>query len=74
MNICKSLQIQFQMQDKIYFYSRRETEKRFEKAKYYTEKYKDVLFPCKHCGNRKIVIASKRGLLGDNKVYWATPA
>lgn len=52
--------------------------KRFEKAKYYTEKYKNILLPCKHCGNRKIVIASEKSLLGDNKDYWAvccsTPA
>ncbi len=32
--------------------------KRFEKAKYYTEKYKSILNPCKYCGNKDIRIAS----------------
>lgn len=38
--------------------------KRFEKAKYYTEKYKDVLLPCKHCGNRKLLLRPREG-------FWA---
>lgn len=33
--------------------------KRHEKAKYYTEKYKSILKPCKHCGNKDILIASE---------------
>lgn len=44
--------------------------KRFEKAMYYTEKYKSVLLPCKHCGNKEIVIASDRQAFGDNRNYW----
>lgn len=34
--------------------------KRFVKAKEYTKKYKNVLLPCKWCGNKKIIIASQR--------------
>ena len=34
--------------------------KRFEKAMEYTQKYKDVLLPCKWCGNKEIIIASQR--------------
>lgn len=44
--------------------------KRFEKAREYTEKYKDVLRPCKYCKNTDIVIASER-MFGDNKNYWS---
>lgn len=44
---------------------------RFEQAKKYTQKYKDILHPCKYCGNTNIVIASDRHLFGDNKVYWS---
>lgn len=40
--------------------------KRFEKAKYYTEKYKDQLFPCKYCGNTDICIGSDREIFGTN--------
>ncbi len=45
--------------------------RRHEMAKRYTEKYRDVLLPCKHCGNQEIVIVSERHLFGDNKVYWS---
>lgn len=34
--------------------------KRFEKAKYYTQKYKSILKPCKYCGNTDIRIVSDR--------------
>lgn len=34
--------------------------KRFEKAKEYTEKYKNKLLPCKYCGNKNILIVSDR--------------
>ena len=44
---------------------------RYEKAKEYTEKYKDVLLPCRTCGNKKIVITSDRAIFGDNKNYWS---
>ncbi len=43
---------------------------RFILAQKYTEKYKDVLLPCEHCGNQNIVIASDRGIF-DNKLYWS---
>lgn len=32
--------------------------KRFAKAKYYTEKYKNILKPCKYCENTDVRIAS----------------
>lgn len=44
--------------------------KRFEKAKYYTEKYKSILIPCKYCGCKDIQINSDRMAFGDNKNYW----
>lgn len=34
--------------------------KRFEKAKYYTEKYKKTLTPCRYCGNADILVVSDR--------------
>lgn len=34
--------------------------KRFEKAKEYTEKYKNQLLPCRYCGNTDIRIVSDR--------------
>lgn len=34
--------------------------KRFEKAKAYTEKYKNQLLPCRCCGNTDIRIESER--------------
>lgn len=34
--------------------------KRFEKAIYYTQKYKNDLLPCKYCGNTDIRIVSER--------------
>ena len=52
--------------------------KRFEKAKEYTQKYKSVLLPCKHCNSSDIRITSERMVFGDNKNYWcvscSTPA
>lgn len=36
--------------------------KRFELAKKYTEKYKSVLNPCKHCGNTDVRIESDRSV------------
>ena len=36
--------------------------KRFEKARQYTEKYKDKLIPCKYCGNNDIRIVSDRSI------------
>lgn len=44
---------------------------RFAQAKKYTQKYKDILHPCKYCGNTDIVIASDRHLFGDHKAYWS---
>lgn len=34
--------------------------KRFEKAKYYTEKYKKDLKPCQFCGSQDIRIVSEK--------------
>ena len=34
--------------------------RRFEKAREYTEKYKAVLLPCKHCGCTGVEIVSER--------------
>lgn len=45
--------------------------KRFEKAREYTEKYKNVLLPCKHCKSKEIIINSDRLPLYDNKNYWS---
>lgn len=36
--------------------------KRYEQAKQYTEKYKEVLAPCKYCGSIDIIITSERNL------------
>ena len=44
--------------------------KRHELAKKYTEKYKDVLAPCKYCGNTDIHITSERMVMNDPKNYW----
>lgn len=33
---------------------------RFERAKVYTEKYRDILLPCKYCGNTDVRIVSDR--------------
>lgn len=41
--------------------------KRYEKAKEYTQKYKNVLAPCKYCGNTDIYITSDRAFWGSNK-------
>lgn len=45
--------------------------KRFEKAKEYTKKYKNVLLPCKWCGNKDINITSERMIFNDNKNYYS---
>lgn len=44
--------------------------KRFEKAKEYTEKYKDILLPCKWCGNNDIRIESDR-MIFPSKDGWS---
>ena len=44
--------------------------KRFEKAKEYTEKYKDLLLPCKYCKSNDIHITSERMVMNDNHNYW----
>ena len=44
--------------------------KRFEKAKYYTEKYKSILAPCKYCGSKNIEIVSCRTMFPP-KDAWA---
>ena len=36
--------------------------KRFEKARAYTEKYKNLLLPCRFCHNPDIRIVSDRGM------------
>lgn len=43
--------------------------KRFEKAKEYTQKYKNVLLPCKWCGNTDIRIVSDREMW-PSKAVW----
>lgn len=43
---------------------------RYERAKYYTEKYKDLLQPCQYCGNTEIEIVSDR-LMFENKNAWS---
>lgn len=45
--------------------------KRYEQGKRYTEKYKDILLPCRYCGNTSVHIVSDRGMFGDQKVYWS---
>ncbi len=44
--------------------------KRFKLAKKYTEKYKNVLLPCKYCGNKDVHITSERMVMNDPKNYW----
>lgn len=44
--------------------------KRFEKAIYYTEKYKSILKPCKYCGSKDIHITSERMVMNDPQNYW----
>lgn len=44
--------------------------KRFEKAKEYTEQYKDMLLPCKVCGNTDIRIVSDR-MIFEKKDGWS---
>ncbi len=45
--------------------------KRFELAKQYTEKYKDALRPCKHCGNADIRVVSDRSCFDSRHNYWS---
>lgn len=40
--------------------------KRFDKAKEYTEKYKDMLAPCKYCGSSDVIITSER-VVGETR-------
>lgn len=41
--------------------------KRFDKAREYTKKYKNMLLPCKVCGNKEITITSD---IFCGKYYW----
>lgn len=45
--------------------------RRFEKAKEYTERFKSVLLPCKHCGNTDIRVASDRMMFPKPKDGWS---
>lgn len=46
--------------------------KRFEKAKAYTEKYRDVLLPCRYCHNTDIRIESERTMTpGATRDAWS---
>lgn len=45
--------------------------KRFELAKQYTEKYKSVLKPCRHCGNKDVRIVSDRSCFDSKHNYWS---
>lgn len=40
--------------------------KRFERAVYYTDKYKSILSPCKYCGNTDVRIGSDREIFGTD--------
>lgn len=42
---------------------------RFEKAREYTRKYKDVLLPCKECGSHDIQIVSDRTIFDPHNVW-----
>ena len=44
--------------------------KRFELAKHYTEKYKDILKPCKYCGNKNIIITSELSIY-ERGNFWS---
>ena len=44
--------------------------KRFEKAVYYTEKYRSVICPCKYCGNKDIRIGSDREIFGNKEIWY----
>lgn len=43
--------------------------KRFEKAKMYTEKYKDILLPCRICGNKDIRVCSDRSVFSPKDMW-----
>lgn len=43
--------------------------KRFEQAKKYTQKYKEILFPCHVCGNKDIRIVSDRGIFPPRNLW-----
>lgn len=44
--------------------------KRYEDAKRYTEKYKDILKPCKYCGSKDINICTDRDVLNSKQNLW----
>lgn len=44
--------------------------KRYDLARKYTHKYKNILNPCKYCGNPEIVITTDRGLF-VGKYSWS---
>ena len=44
---------------------------RFEKAKEYTQKYKNILQPCRHCGNTDIRIVSDRSIFVRKCNTWS---
>lgn len=46
--------------------------KRFERAKAYTEKYSDVLLPCRFCHNTDIRIESERTIYNPRDVWCVT--
>lgn len=43
--------------------------KRFEQAKNYTQKYKNILLPCHVCGNTDIRIVSDRDIFPPKNVW-----
>lgn len=45
--------------------------KRFEKAKYYTQKYNSILKPCEYCGNTDVRIVSDRTITSPTKDGWS---
>lgn len=42
---------------------------RFEMAKKYTEKYKQILLPCQFCGNEDVRIVSDRSVFGSRNLW-----
>lgn len=42
---------------------------RFERAKAYTQKYKDILKPCRYCGNTDIRIVSERSIFSPRNLW-----
>lgn len=45
--------------------------RRFEKAREYTEKYKDILLPCHICGNKEIWIVSDKEIFPPKRNVWS---